>query len=158
MTSKKRATYVGTRGSKNGASPEYIAWCRMLSRCNNPKDGAYKNYGGRGIKVSDEWKNFDTFRKDMGPKPSSLYSIERSDCNKNYCKENCLWDLFLRQNRNKRTTFYVDYKGKSYCLKDLTDELGLSYVLIWKRLKYQNLSLEEAISKPIKIGGSHARR
>ena len=41
--------------------PLYSTWEGMNSRCNNPKDWAYRYYGGRGITVCDEWKDFATF-------------------------------------------------------------------------------------------------
>ncbi len=55
-------------GSSKG-SPEYYTWSGMFTRCNNPRVIAYKNYGGRGIKVCDNWKDFRVFLKDMGPRP-----------------------------------------------------------------------------------------
>ena len=64
----------------------------MIRRCYNTLSFEFKNYGGRGIKMSDEWRfSFDTFLKDMGSRPSEDLTIERRDNTKGYNKENCYW-------------------------------------------------------------------
>src|SRR5699024_1318697 len=62
---------------------EYGIWAAMMQRCNNPKHKSYHLYGGRGIEVCDEWKDFDCFIKDMGKRPSTKYTIDRIDTNGN---------------------------------------------------------------------------
>src|SRR5579859_2679583 len=64
---------------KHGMSkncPEYKIWRKIKERCDRPQDKSYKNYGGRGIKISEEWRDFTVFYKDMGPRPNKEYSIE----------------------------------------------------------------------------------
>lgn len=87
-------------------TPEYRTWRNMKSRCNNPHNQDYHNYGGRGIQVSPRWNDFCLFLEDMGPKPSGM-SIDRIDNNKGYYKENCRWADALTQSRNRRHTKYV---------------------------------------------------
>ena len=73
-------------------SPEYRSWMACKTRCNNPKSAHYNNYGGRGIRVCQDWvDSFENFYSDMGPKPSNEHTLERVDVNGDYCKDNCIW-------------------------------------------------------------------
>ena len=68
----------------------YKVWKSMVQRCTNSKDTRYHRYGGRGITVCDDWKDFRNFYRDMGDAPDGL-EIDRIDNYKGYCKENCRW-------------------------------------------------------------------
>ena len=83
----------------------YNTWKGMIYRCHNPKSGCYKNYGGRGIKVCDRWRDsFQAFADDMGEKPSPKHTLDRIDVDKDYSPENCRWAIPEEQGRNKRTS------------------------------------------------------
>ena len=59
--------------SKADHLPEYIVWSSFKQRVYNPKHKSYANYGGRGIKVCDRWRNsFQNFYEDMGDRPEGL--------------------------------------------------------------------------------------
>lgn len=93
--------------SRKGATwPEYKAWADMKSRCLNPNDTAFKNYGARGIKVCDRWlgdDGFVNFIADMGRRPSPELSIDRyPDNDGNYEPDNCRWATWSQQMRNRR--------------------------------------------------------
>lgn len=82
-------------------SPEYAAWEGMKDRCYNKNKSKYKNHGGRGIIMCEEWKNsFLAFYRDMGNKPEGT-SLDREDNDGNYEKENCRWTDITTQNINK---------------------------------------------------------
>ena len=86
----------------------YGVWIAMKTRCNNPKHMHYKAYGGRGIAVCDEWKDYNQFKQWAiatgydADAAKGKCTIDRVDVNGNYCPENCRWADMKTQNRNKR--------------------------------------------------------
>lgn len=84
-------------------SPEYQVWCGIIQRCTNPNAPEYFRYGARGITICERWReSFENFLMDMGPRTSSRHTIERSDNDKGYSKDNCRWATQSEQNRNTR--------------------------------------------------------
>jgi hypothetical protein len=73
----------------------------MHRRCNQPTHQSYPHYGGRGISVCEEWKDFWTFVSDMGERPEG-HTLERVDNDLGYCKENCIWATHKEQCNNRR--------------------------------------------------------
>ncbi|CAN5654410.1 hypothetical protein BH23PAT2_BH23PAT2_07700 [soil metagenome] len=70
----------------------YHAYKNMIYRCTNPKNKYYRIYGGRGIKVCDEWlESFNNFIEDMGQPPSRSHSLDRIDSDGDYEPLNCRW-------------------------------------------------------------------
>ena len=70
---------------------QYGIWSNMISRCTNPKNINWINYGNRGITVCEKWKTFEGFWEDMREGYSDDLEIDRIDVDGNYFKDNCRW-------------------------------------------------------------------
>lgn len=144
---EKSSLRITERNITHGLSKTrfYKIWSEMLRRCFNQNAANYSMYGGRGIKVCDEWKSFEGFYKDMYSGYKKGLSIDRIDVNGNYCKENCRWLDAKGQARNRRNTIFVN--GVS--LSELCEEKKLDYGIVWQRIHKSKWSVEKALSTPI---------
>lgn len=129
--------------------PDYCIWIKIKSRCLNPNDKSYANYGGRGITICDRWKeSFEHFITDMGWRPNKHYSIERINYDGNYCPDNCKWIHKSEQTKNTRRVKLIEYNGSKYCLTELCKILDLPYSTMRHRVYDLNIPFEEAIKYP----------
>ena len=121
----------------------------MVYRCQNQKATAYHRYGGRGVRVCDDWLGEDGFRnfvRDMGPRPSYQHSLERKDNNKGYNKENCVWATKKEQARNRSNSFIVEAFGEKKAVAEWAEEFCMSESTLRKRL-YNGMAAEEALTQ-----------
>jgi len=98
--------------------PIYSVWQHMKQRCNNPKDKAYPDYGGRGITIYNRWNEFENFAKDMFPTWKPGLTIDRIDNDGDYEPGNCRWATKSEQMFNRRRWGQVKYKGIIYHKKN----------------------------------------
>lgn len=93
--------YAKTHGLSH--IPEYNTWTNMKARCYGKNLPCYKHYGGRGIRVCDEWRNsFEAFLTYVGRKPTPKHTIDRIDVNKGYEPGNVRWATRSIQQANMR--------------------------------------------------------
>jgi hypothetical protein len=85
-------------------SPEYHSWLSMIQRCDNPKATGYKRYGGRGIKIAPELRQFETFLALLGPRPAGT-SLDRINNDGHYEPGNVRWaDAGTQAKNTSRST------------------------------------------------------
>lgn len=103
-------------------------WTHMKGRCYNSHSKAYKNYGGRGIKVCDEWlhdvKSFEEWSLSHGY--AENLSIDRIDVNGDYTPENCRWTDKKTQCNNQRNNHYIIYKGEKLTIAQIAEKYNLN--------------------------------
>lgn len=123
----------------------FNVWRTMKERCNNKSYRQYKDYGGRGISLCDEWEEFKPFMEwslENGYKEG--LSIDRIDNDGNYCPENCRWTTVRVQSRNRRANRILEYGGEKHCVAEWSEILGVRANTIFWRLS-QGWSTEEAL-------------
>lgn len=133
--------YVALSKIKHGNSkhPLYRKWQDMKNRCYNSSVSKYKNYGGRGIEVCEEWKNnFQAFYEwCLLNSWKRKLEIDRIDVNGNYSPDNCQITTHEENGYNKTNTLYVTYNGQNICFAKLINGLGLNkkYHAIYHKYK-----------------------
>lgn len=117
----------GASSEKDPRAAEYRSWMAMRARCNNPNVAAYKDYGGRGIRVCAEWDDFEAFYRDVGPRPDPKHTLDRyPDGNGDYKPGNVRWATRAEQNQNTRANVKVTVGGVELCMTEAARRAGLS--------------------------------
>lgn len=128
---------------------EHVAWLGARGRCLNPKDEAFRSYGGRGITMSPEWAgSFGAFLRDMGPCPSGG-TLDRVDNDGPYTKGNCEWRTPKQQANNRRSNHRVSFNGLTLTIAEWADRTGLGYEVIKQRLGKLGWTAERALTTPV---------
>lgn len=121
----------------------------MKKRCLNINCKRYKDYGGRGITICDEWLvGFDNFAKwayEHGYEEG--LTIERINVDGNYEPLNCKWITKKEQALNTRKTIWITYKGETKQLKKWCEELGLLYDTMNDRIVKRGWPPEKAFNQ-----------
>ena len=124
----------------------YEIWRQMHRRCYGKNTKAYKDYGGRGISICEEWSEFEPFRE------WALFSgykedltIDRIDVNGNYCPENCRWATVKQQANNRRSNHKISFNEETHTISEWADILGVNQVWLWNRLSRSDWDIARAV-------------
>ena len=127
-------------------SREHNSWRSMKARCLNKNIEAYKNYGGRGILICQEWvNNFAQFCSDMGARPEGT-SLGRRDNSKGYSPDNCRWETDDQQKNNTRQNVLIEHNGKTQTATQWAKDIGIQPGTLLKRINQYKKSPEEALT------------
>lgn len=136
----------------------------MIARCYNVNNDRYKNYGARGIKVCDEWRNdrtkFFEWALNNGydaTLPRGQQTIERIDRNGNYCPENCTFVDYVAQANNRSTNHFITYGNETHTIREWEKIKGINPGTLWSRLK-SGWDVEKALTTPAVIGRNQFTR
>lgn len=129
-------------------------WSAMRARCYNPNNNRYGNYGAKGITVCATWRtSFASFR-DWAESTgySDVKTIDRKNLRRGYCPSNCRWIPSCMQAYNKTTSHMITFNGRTKCVAEWANELGISQFTIHTRLK-AGWSVADALTiRPVKGG------
>lgn len=131
---KRSTTHGDSRKDKEARL--YKIYKGMMSRCYSKTDYHYERWGGRGIKVCEEWKgNYEAFKEwALSHGYADDLTIERIDNDGDYCPENCKWITHKEQARNKRNNHYLTYNGQTKCLGEWCEIYGIPRTTLWNRV------------------------
>ena len=133
----------------NKDSKLYRVWDGIVQRCYNPNAKNYKNYGGRGIGMYDEWRNnfkaFESYCLANGWECG--LQIDRIDNESGYTPDNVRFVSPKQNARNKRTNHLITFQGETMCAVDWCEKYGISDSTLWRRLT-SGWSIEDALTKP----------
>lgn len=143
-TNKQRLTIHGGSNTRL-----FQTWWNMKGRCHDKKDKEFKNYGGRGITVCEEWLNdFGAFQAwALCNGYTEELTIDRIDVNKGYSPDNCRWATWKEQGGNRRGS-YLTFNGETRTRKEWAEITGIRAPIIASRL-CQGFSVERALTQPI---------
>lgn len=141
---------LGARGlSKTRINNIYHS---IKQRCNNPNLPGYKDYGGRGIKICEEWNtsflSFYDWAINNGY--SDKLSIDRIDVNGNYEPNNCRWITHKKQMSNTRKNLKYTIDGETLCLSEWCEKYNMPYWTVLHRIQ-RGLDVKTALTRPIDI-------
>lgn len=115
--------------------PAYHSWRQMRHRCNLPTATGYDDYGGRGIRICEEWNDFAAFWTDMGPTWAPGLTLDRIETNGHYEPRNCRWATALQQANNRRNNNVIPTPLGPMTVSDAAREFGVNRNTIFRRIR-----------------------
>ena len=136
----------------------YSVWKDIRRRCYTTTDKSYSRYGGRGIRVCDEWRAcFIPFRDwafANGYDTNAEYgkcTLDRIDTNGDYCPENCRWVTLREQANNRRNNILLTYNNKTETMSNWAKIVGLPYNCLFHRIHDLHWTVDKALTTPLRI-------
>jgi len=125
---------------------EYHVWREMRQRCLNQRNKNWPYYGGRGIQIHSAWNSFELFFKNIGPRPSSLHTLERKNNSGDYEPGNVCWATREVQANNRRSTIRITHDGVTMTRAEWARKLGIPYFTLRSRMDNYGWSFAQAIT------------
>lgn len=128
-----------------------MTWADMKRRCNDPSRHNYKDYGGRGISVCEQWSRcFEEFYNwSLSHGYASGLTLDRIDVNGNYEPGNCRWVTPLQQGSNKRNNHILTASnGESHTIAEWARICGVDRKTIYQRINSLGWSIDKAVTEP----------
>lgn len=147
----------GMRTHGRTGDATYRCWQSVVRRCTNPAATGYETYGGRGIRVCDQWRTFEGFLADMGDRPTPDYSVERIDTNGHYEPGNCKWATRREQANNTTRNRYIEFRGERMTVTEWAGRLGIPEKTLTNRLN-RGWTVDRAFAEPWHPNPHHANR
>ena len=147
---RDRMKSVGKVNLKHGMSDTrlYRIYKHMKNRCYNQSDIRYDRYGGRGIKICDEWSEFEPFMIwALKNGYDDSLTIDRIDVDGDYSPSNCRWASVKEQNNNRSSSHYYTIDGVTHNISEWANIYNVPYKRVWKRLKY-GWDIQRALTEP----------
>ena len=138
---KENALHLDKVRLKHGMSDNrlYRIYNDMVSRCYRKSINGYENYGGRGIRVCDEWLGEDGFKNFMSWSFANGYNeeltIDRLDSNGHYEPNNCKWSTRKEQANNTRATIFLEYGREKHSLTEWSEITGIRKGTLYTRMR-----------------------
>lgn len=155
LASEHRTEAARIAVTKHGGRNErlYKVWLGILGRCQNPTNRHYADYGGRGITVCKEWKDYAAFREWAlltGYDPNAEYgscTIDRIDNNAGYSPDNCRWADSTTQCNNRRSNHFVEYNGESHTITEWARITGIRKDTLRRRIFIYGWDIKRALTE-----------
>lgn len=124
----------------------YHIWINIKKRCYNPNDDSFSIYGGRGIKMCEEWQDFVNFMKwALNNGYNDTLTIERIDVNGNYEPSNCKWATMKEQGNNRRNNHFITYQGVTRTISQWSEIVGIKRNTLYARINRDKWSIGRAL-------------
>ena len=128
----------------------YSIWNSVIGRCYRPNNQSFKNYGGRGIGVCDEWKNnpdsFFKWLEENNYKKGIETQIDRINNNGDYSPENCRVTTPKTNSNNRRDTVKYNDGTELLTIAEMAEKHGIKYNTLYRRIKLMKLSTNQALT------------